>query len=245
MVPLPEKVAKKILNLDYVDMQELLPENWSDLLAEDQAKLCSLFGRKKSPPVTNILTWVECYSALVSVLSTKYPLYVPEFMAYMCLIVKCSKRFEGLGWFNYDRAFRRQAATLRTLNWSKTDSTLFSLAFTGKAKKASSCELCFSSNHSTAQCQDNQTAVALTFGGPTWPLPAAASHQSFQAQPQKMHTQRPICGLYNSKKGPSACTYGQRCRYIHICMLCKGNHPRSECSRSDEQHQAKRVRPSF
>lgn len=161
-------------------------------------------------------------------------------MAYMSLIVKCHKRFEGLGWFNYDRAYRRQAATLRSLNWSKTDSTLFSLAFTGKAKKLSSCELCFSSNHSTNQCQENQAAVALTIGGPAWPTPAS---QGPQDPSHYQQTQRTICGLFNSKRGPSACTYGARCRYSHICASCKGNHPRSECNRGFVS-QAKKPRSS-
>jgi hypothetical protein len=113
----------------------------------------SIFGKKKAPPVTNILTWVECFRSLVSVLSQKYPSFLPELMAYMSLIVKCQKRFEGLGWFNYDRAFRRQAAITRSMNWSRMDSTLFSLAFMGKAKKSSSCDICFSSNHSSCRFQ--------------------------------------------------------------------------------------------
>lgn len=230
MVPLPTKIVTKILALEYVEMQELLPENWSDLHTEDQSKFYSLFGKKKSPPVTNILTWIECFSALVSVLSTKYPMFVPELMAYMCLIVKCHKRFEGLGWFNYDRAYRRQAATLRSLNWSKTDSTLFSLAFTGKAKKSASCELCFSSNHPTHLCQESQAAVTLTLGGPV--LPTSALQASQQQQKQ-----RPICGLYNTKKG---CYYGVKCKYSHVCQSCKGYHPRYDCT---AMNQAKRPRP--
>jgi len=44
------------------------------------------------------------------VLSTKYPNKVPEFMAYLELIVKCSRDYEGFGWVLNDRAFRRQVA---------------------------------------------------------------------------------------------------------------------------------------
>ena len=71
-----------------------MPENWTDLFTVEQSKL---------------------YSA---VLATKYANYVPVLMAYMSIIIKCHKRFDGLGWYNYDRAFRRQAATLKHLNWS-------------------------------------------------------------------------------------------------------------------------------
>jgi hypothetical protein len=156
-------------------MQELLPENWPDLFSDYQATFHSLFGKKKAPPVTNILTWVECFGSMVSVLSQIYPSFVPELMAYMSLIVKCQKRFEGLGWFTYDRTFRRQAVIMKAMSWSRTDSTLFSLAFTGKAKKSSSCDLWFSSNHSSSQCQESQTAVTFS---PAWPTHATVSTQS-------------------------------------------------------------------
>lgn len=237
MVPLPTKLVAKIVRLVFVDMHELLPENWPDLLAEDQSQFYAAFGKKKPPPVTDILTWSECYASLVSVLSASYPTFVPEFMAYMSMIIKCHKRFEGLGWLSYDRAFRRKAATLKNLNWSRTDSTLFSLAFTGRAKQVSTCDFCFSTNHQTFQCPD-AFQPSLQWGVQS-PLAGPNLHQQ-PLQPllppmggfnRKSVNNNNICGLFNSKKGPLSCTYGTRCKYLHICTLCKGNHPRSECSK--------------
>lgn len=236
MVPLPKKLINKIIRLEFVEMHELLPENWPDLVAEEQARLYEVFGKKKPPPVTNILTWTECFASLVSVLSTAYPNYVPEFMAYMSIIIKCSKRFEGSGWFSYDRAFRRQAATIKNLNWSQTDSTLFSLAFTGKAKQMSTCDLCFSTNHTTNQCPDAQfsffpvQAWTSNIGmGTSSPFPQSGAKPA-----------RTVCGLYNSRRGPLSCTFGARCKFAHICSLCKGNHSRSECGKPP----VKRQRPA-
>ncbi len=132
---MPQKLVAKISKLEFVDMHELLPKNWPDLKVEDQSRFYATFGKKKAPPVTNILIWTECYATLVSVLSASYPAYVPEFTAYLSIIIKSHKRFEGMGWCAYDRAFRRQAAATKNLHWSKTDSTLFSMAFTGKARQ--------------------------------------------------------------------------------------------------------------
>lgn len=231
-IPIPPKLVSKIRKLEFIEMHELLPENWPDLTTEEESKYYATFGKKKPPPVTNILTWVECYASLASVLATTYPTFIPEFMAYLSTIVKCHRRYEGLGWFSYDRAFRRQAANTKNLQWSKTDSTLFSLAFTGKAKQVATCEMCFSTNHTTRQCPD-----VMQFS-PFQPMvPWVNPYPPPRPQPPEFATpaQAPrICGLFNSKKGPS-CTYGSKCKYAHICLSCKGNHPRPECPRPKRQ----------
>ena len=95
-------------------MQDLLPEAWLSLADNDIAKCCSTSvtgGRKRHPPVTNIFTWLQGFASLVSTLSTKYPGMVPEFLVYQSTIIKCYKDYDGLGWVQYDRAFRRQPRT--------------------------------------------------------------------------------------------------------------------------------------
>ena len=67
---------------------------------------------------------------------------VPELMAYQAMIVKCSRDFEGLAWAQYDRAYRRQAAQTKDLRWSRLNPTLFSLCFTGKARRNIACAHC-------------------------------------------------------------------------------------------------------
>ena len=108
--------------------------------------------KKKRKPVTNIFTRLQGFASLVSALSTKYPTMVPEFLTYQSTIVKCIKDFEGLGWAQYDRAFRRQVAVTKDLRWSQINGTLYSLCFAGKAKKSAICAHCLSDNHSTELC---------------------------------------------------------------------------------------------
>lgn len=79
---IPQKLCRRILELDYVEMSELLPETWG--LESDTTLPCCHEGRRQSRrgPVTDILLWVECYSSLVAVLATKFPQYIGDFMAY-------------------------------------------------------------------------------------------------------------------------------------------------------------------
>ena len=55
LAPLPAKLLKRILSLEFVKMANLLPEAW--LLEETamEAQLCRQKG-----PVTDILLWVQC-----------------------------------------------------------------------------------------------------------------------------------------------------------------------------------------
>ena len=84
---LPPKLRKKILDLEYIEMAELLPESWQAV--EETLSCCHQSGRRlKRAPVTDILTWLDCYATLVAVLCTVYAQFAPEFMAYQKTILK-------------------------------------------------------------------------------------------------------------------------------------------------------------
>ena len=100
VMPLPQKLLTKILDLEFVDIQDLLPEAWLYSLEEETTGCCSSSSatRKRRPPVTNIFTWLQGFASLVSALSSKYPTSVPEFLAYQSTIIKCYRDYNGLGW---------------------------------------------------------------------------------------------------------------------------------------------------
>ena len=64
LFPIPESIVKKILGLEYVDMAELKPNAWL-LHSEEPENLSTLFRKKE--PVTDILVWVQCFSAMVAI----------------------------------------------------------------------------------------------------------------------------------------------------------------------------------
>ena len=53
VMPLPQRLLTKILNLEFVEMQDLLPEAWLALTDDDSVKCCATSaagGRKRRPP---------------------------------------------------------------------------------------------------------------------------------------------------------------------------------------------------
>ena len=105
----------------------------------------------------------------MSVLGPAYPTAIPELMAYMTLIVRCSQDYAGLAWVRYDMAFRRQAAIAGNRKWSEVNGTLYVTCFTGKGLDRQRCELCLSSSHRTGDC--------LLQGGETTAFQQPAQHQ--------------------------------------------------------------------
>ena len=63
----------------------------------------------RRPPVTDIMTWLQCYTRLAVVLSTRYPNKVQELWAYQSLIIRAARNYEGQAWVAYDRQYQREA----------------------------------------------------------------------------------------------------------------------------------------
>ena len=73
-------------------------------------------------PVTDILTWTQCFASLASVLSCTHPEQTSNLLAYLSTIMRCHKEFSGLGGVQYAAAFCQQVATTRDLNWGRVNS---------------------------------------------------------------------------------------------------------------------------
>ena len=103
--PVPLKVARRIRAGEFIDMGELLPEVLMPKEeGEPEAK------RRSGKRVTDIFTWLQCFGVFVSVRGAQCPGSIPELMAYMSLIIRVSREYAGMAWWNYDVLFRRHAA---------------------------------------------------------------------------------------------------------------------------------------
>ena len=227
LLPIPERLTKKILQLEFVEMRELMPETWLRDEEESTRNTLSL-PRRRTAPVTDILQWLQCFAGMVGVLSQKYPHMVPELMAYQAMIVKCSRDFEGLAWAQYDRAYRRQAAQTKDLRWSRLNPTLFSLCFAGKARRNIACAHCLSDNHTSDTCPENPSRPFFLWQHPGATPSGVAPPVGVAPQVGGPHPVRlRICHLFNARDGPQ-CTYSP-CKFAHVCSACRANHPRSAC----------------
>ena len=215
---LPPKLVKRILNLEFVEMADLLPEAWPEESAAADAG--HQHRRARRPPVTDILTWLECYASMAAVLSTRYPGKISEFWAYQISILRAARNFEGPAWVAYDRQYRREALARKDLNWSTCNTRLYSEAFTGRARTIPRCQYCLSATHGARSCPANpDPPVSLSQpNNPTSVAPGTAGVGTLLGNRQE------ICRNFNEGK----CRYS-RCRYLHICRECFFPHPWVSC----------------
>ena len=207
-------------------MHELLPETW--LREEEESKSVMGLPRRKSAHVTNILQWVQCFSALVGVLSKAYPQMVPDLMAYQATIVRCYRDFEDLHWVQYDRMYRRQVAITKDIRWGRVDTTLYSKCFAGKARRRAMCVHCLSDSHLSSECPENMANLSWPWSMQHSYGEQAAPTRISRPQGDQQLERRGTCNLFNASDG-SRC-YFNPCKYQHICAECRGKHPRALCS---------------
>ena len=206
----PPKTSKKDIGLEFVDMSEFLPDSWRS--QEEEQKCCHQRRVHRRGPVTDILLWVECFSSMVTILSSRFEGKTPHFMAYQQTIVKAHRAFTGEGWITYDTCYRRKAAILKSLDWGVVDFTLYNETFTGRAKSIPRCRHCLSEHHPSHECTYAPDSRVDT-------LPRTSTRAARMLAP--------ICQLYNGKNG-SRCNFNP-CKFQHLCADCQGNHPAAYC----------------
>ena len=127
---LPPKVVKKLLSLEFVEMNELRADIWPDDPRGGHTP-----RRPGKPPVTNIRTWLESYGHMAAVLTSQFQEKAAEFWAYQTTILHAAHAYEGANWVAYDRLYRREMLAKKDLNWSVPNAKLYSEAFTDRAKR--------------------------------------------------------------------------------------------------------------
>ena len=199
------KMVAKIQSDEFVDMSELLPDRLgcpkTGHTFEDQA-----IPRPRRRYVSTILEWIQCFGIYIAALTQKHPERIPDLLGYQQLIIEASLEYEGDNWLGYDRQFQLTAAATQNTAWGHIDQTLWSLAFSAKAK-ASRCKYCFSIIHTAAEC--------------AWAPEQLTSNPV--TQPMLLFSQRhppPVCFKWNS--APGRCPVSG-CRYNHICLYCANN----------------------
>ena len=207
-------------------MSELLPDTWN--IQEEERGCCSRRTTRRGP-VTDILVWLECFAALVAVLSTKYPDKVTHFMTYQRTILKAQRCFVGDGWVTYDSTYRRASAASKSLDWGLIDFSLYNETFTGRARAIVRCRYCLSEHHDSKECAD---------------APVDDNRPLSDKDRSNGHGRRSqeICRLYNDQQKNKCRFYP--CKFAHRCASCNGAHPLSMCKRGEERstHHIKRPR---
>ncbi len=208
---LPPDVAKQQLELKFVDMAEVTPEDSPTQPTGSRRRIVTLSQ------------WLERFSIMAATIATRFPKKAPELFAYQALIIRAERTFESACWVAYDRQFRRQALSRGDLNWSVPDARLYNISFTGRAKAINRCAECYSEDHLADRCPTliNQSLTAL--------VQAAASPHAYQVNagpqtfpPHKLNqtlalpgAAQETCRRYNAGTCRS-----RMCKYVHVCIDC-------------------------
>ena len=139
------KVAKRILDLDFVEMSEIA-------LDDPPVQVPGQPPLPARPPVQDISVWVEKYSVMAALLASRFPEKAPELFAYQASIVRAERNFVDRRWVAYDQCFRREALAQKNLDWSVPNARLYNEAFTGWAKALPRCSFCLQEDHVAQYC---------------------------------------------------------------------------------------------
>ena len=147
----PSRLVKRILAKEYIDMTEMLPETWR-LEMSAASGCCPHAKRPRRGMITDILVWADCYASMAAILSSAYPEKAPHPLAHFHTVVRAARNFEGVAWATYDAVCRRQAANHGSLDWGAINNTLYSEAFTGRARVVPRCSYCLDDTHASHEC---------------------------------------------------------------------------------------------
>ena len=222
MAMVPAKVAKRILDLEYMEMAEIAAE-------DDPIQSTGHPAGPSRPPVTNISQWLERYSVMAAILATRFPEKAPELLAYQSSIIRAERNYEGKQWVAYDRQYRREALARKDLNWSVPNVRLYNEAFTGRARAIPRCSYCLRDDHTASACPSIPSRP-FPWDTPVWPAPTALGQASRPVQAE-------ACRNYNDGRCKRF-----NCIYQDICMGCQEAHAWINCPRRRSQHKGPRSR---
>lgn len=220
----PKKLVDKVRSRQFVEMKELLADNValiSQLEAVSGLSASHMLGtaRPRLREVTALPTWCYCFLGYMAI-QTSDPATRDQ-LAYARQLIKESQRHGGLGWLDYDRAFRQQVAADPAIRWNTLIPGLQASTILGpqRAGPGLFCTLCRQVDHTRAQC-----ALACLEPAPTVAPynPVAAARRG----------RKKYCIAWN--KG--ACPFPEgECQYVHECPKCKVvDHRAKDCAEVPE-----------
>ena len=77
---------------------------------------------------------------------------ISELITYMSLIIRVSREYAGMVWWNYNVLFRKHAALKQDTKWSVINTTMHARCFTGTPKNSVKCKTCLATTHDRRDC---------------------------------------------------------------------------------------------
>ena len=217
--PFPRKLVDKVNSGQYIEMRELLADNIALLHQLEAIHGYSPLhfvgaARPRLRDVSSLTTWCYCFLGYMAI-RTNDP-STRDQLAYARLIIREALRHGGVGWLDYDRAFRQQAAADPSLRWNTLLPGLQASTILGRGtgQGAVFCTLCRGVDHTRSQC-------ALQCLNPPATRPPITAPSS---------PRRNICMSWNR----GMCIFPGICTYRHVCINCQLAHKARDCPRTPE-----------
>ena len=184
-----------------------------------------------------LITWVSSFATYVAIVAEAHPERVADMLAYMRLLIREASKFGGTGWLTYDSVFRRNNEG-KDARWNYLDASLHQVYIASpRDKPVTPCRYCQEIDHASANCAV-ATFLPMTLSSPTDPAPSHMVRPSWRVKrPAPYARQRLICSSWNA----GGCRFPGKCSYAHICSICDGSHPASNCRDAKAQSAGPRV----
>ena len=251
--PLPAKLVTKIQAGQFIEMKELLVDNIAlqrqlDAIQAQPAYQLPAAARPRMRDIDSPLTWAYCFLAYAAIRTTDAS--IRNLLTYGRLIIRESQRHGGVGWLEYDKVFRQQAALDGSLPWNELSPSLFaSTILSARAGPSSFCTLCQEADHQASQCAlaffqapsgYRPTRQELWAPSAVWqqppPPPSTQPPPLPATQPASRRVMRPetlerICVSWNKGR----CVFPGSCQFHHVCATCRTRgHRAKDCAKTPE-----------
>ena len=124
--PVPSYLVAKITEGKFIDFVLLRPCNLKKLpTAEPSPPQLSRMIRSELSPIRGFVDWAEAWAVYTGVLSSYNPSKVKDLIGYFLLLATASREVPGLGWLDYDKAFRKLAEDDPGVSWGEASPTLW------------------------------------------------------------------------------------------------------------------------
>ena len=219
---IPNKLAQRIWELEFIEMEEFLPTNKAiqalELAGTTEGEVRGVFHQlqQQARRVTDLITWVRCFTLYIAVMSQKRPELVAPMTAHLHMVIKLHGR-GGLDWFHYDWKARRETCAMGPAEWGRCDPR----------------QLLCSSGGGVMEDPFDPLPEGVPAGsgvGTPAVTPVKTRQPSFQPRSSagSARKQGGVCRLFN--RAPAGCSYGDQCIFVHRCTICRRtDHGRRNC----------------
>ena len=216
------KLAQRIWELDFIEMEEFLPTN-KTIQALELARVTEMGMQsamhqvqQQAKRVTDLMTWVRCFTLYIAVMSQKRPELTVPMTAHLHMVMRLHC-LGGLAWFHYDWKARRETCAMGPTEWGKCDPRQLLCTPGGGFMEDPFDPL--------PEGTPSGKEAGLSPVTPARPRQPPLQQRSGGSSARK---QGGICRLFN--RAPAGCSYGDRCIFVHRCTVCRRtDHGRRNC----------------